>query len=133
MPSRHACNETSLQNPRRAGVDVWLLSVLFAAATEFARSQQVRICYAIMPPYVTKLLARFGVRMEPIESKLNTENPVISPILKRFSLYWHHSRPKLYHLPGVPVPIADLSDPTQNLRGFAERALKAGSAQLIVD
>jgi hypothetical protein len=88
---------------RRAGVDVWLTSALFDAAAKVVRKERARIFYAIMPAYVTRLLDRAGIRMELIESKLNTEDPFAAPIFEQFSLYWQRARPKLYHFPDAPA------------------------------
>ena len=89
-------------------VDVWITNLLYRAAETVVRQQGKRIFYAIMPPYVTRLLNRADIRMEPIESTLRTDNIAVAHVFEQFKLVLERSRPKLYHFPDAPLANATI-------------------------
>jgi len=90
---------------RRAGVPAWLTRRLYDTAVTVMRSRGGRMLYAIMPPYMTRLIHQAGIRIQEIESRLRTEDPLAARVFDEFSLYWHRSSPKLYEWPDAAAPL----------------------------
>jgi hypothetical protein len=84
---------------RQAGVPAWLTRRLYEAAARVMRERGGRMLYAIMPPYMTRLVGQAGIRICEVPSRLKTEDPLAARVFDQFSAYWLRSAPKLYLCP----------------------------------
>jgi hypothetical protein len=89
---------------REAGLHAWICKRIYEGVVGAVRKNQAGVVYAIMPPYMMKMVRRADIRIIEIESRLKMEDPSAAAIFDRFSLYWQHAHPKLYQFPDAPAP-----------------------------
>jgi hypothetical protein len=87
---------------REAGLHAWVCRRIYEGLVSVARREHARGVYAVLPPYMVRLVKQAGIEIREIESRLRTEDPFAAKVFDQFSLYWHHARPKLYELADAP-------------------------------
>jgi hypothetical protein len=90
---------------RKSGTTAWIFRRLYEGCLDAMRRQRAGILYAIMPPYVIRLVAQSAIRVRLIESRFRTEDSLAARFFHEFSMYFHQSSPKLYEFPDAPASI----------------------------
>jgi len=90
---------------RKSGTTAWILRRLYEGCLDAMRRQRAGILYAIMPPYVIRLVAQSAIRVRLIESRFRTEDSLAARFFHEFSMYFQQSSPRLYEFPDAPASI----------------------------
>jgi hypothetical protein len=90
---------------RKSGATAWIFGRLYEGCLEAMRRQKAGILYAIMPPYVIRLVVQTAIRVRLIESRFRTEDSAAARFFHEFSVYFQQSAPKLYEFPDAPASI----------------------------
>jgi len=90
---------------RKSGATAWILRRLYEGCLDAMRRQRAGILYAIMPPYVIRLVTQSAIRVRLIESRFRTEDSLAARFFHEFSMYFQQSSPKLYEFPDAPASI----------------------------
>ena len=95
---------------RETGLHAKIGKFIYDRVTDVVRHHSAKTLYAIMPPYMVRVVRQAGVRITEIPSRLRTEDPEAAMVFDRFSLYWQHAHPKLYEFPDAPLPAHRVSN-----------------------